>query len=313
MLDGLTLDQMRVFRAVAESGSFRAAALRLQRAQSAVSHAIATLEGQLGLKLFLREGLHRPALTDEGRVLLDDVCAVLRRVDALKAKARGLDEAVEMELVIAIDSMFPPARIAKALRALQERYPLIMARVLSGPLGAPIQAVRERRAALAVSISVGIFDPAIQYEPLGPVRLLMVAAPSHPLAQVPGPIPDSMLIDYVQIVVADSSPITEGRDFSVFSSATWRVADYAIKRALLLAGAGWGSLPEHLASEDLAGGQLVRLAPMRFGPGTGEIKSEAHIAWPADAALGPGARFFATALAADPSLAESGASALQDG
>jgi DNA-binding transcriptional LysR family regulator len=66
MLDALNLDQMRVLAAVAETGSFRAAAARLSRVQSAVSHAIATLEGQLGVALVDRSG-HRPALTPDGR------------------------------------------------------------------------------------------------------------------------------------------------------------------------------------------------------------------------------------------------------
>jgi DNA-binding transcriptional LysR family regulator len=62
MLDGLTLDQMRTFVAVAEAGSFRTAATHLSRAQSAVSHAIGNLEAQLGITLFDRSG-HRPMLT----------------------------------------------------------------------------------------------------------------------------------------------------------------------------------------------------------------------------------------------------------
>ena len=76
MLDALTLDQMRVFVAVAESGSFRAAAGRLSRVQSAVSHAIANLEGQLRIALFDRSR-HRPTLTPEGQSLLADVRAIL--------------------------------------------------------------------------------------------------------------------------------------------------------------------------------------------------------------------------------------------
>ena len=44
MIDNLTLDQMRVLIAVAEAGSFSAAARRLGRVQSAVSQAMQTLE-----------------------------------------------------------------------------------------------------------------------------------------------------------------------------------------------------------------------------------------------------------------------------
>jgi Bacterial regulatory helix-turn-helix protein, lysR family len=51
MLDGLTLDQIRTFVAIAEAGSFRAGASRVSRVQSAVSHAIGNLEVELGIKL----------------------------------------------------------------------------------------------------------------------------------------------------------------------------------------------------------------------------------------------------------------------
>ena len=69
MLDGVSLDQLRTFRAAADEGSFSAAGRRLRRAQSVVSQSLANLEGQLGVKLFDRSG-HLPVLTDQGRALL---------------------------------------------------------------------------------------------------------------------------------------------------------------------------------------------------------------------------------------------------
>ena len=58
MLDGVSLDQLRTFIAAADEGSFSAAGRRLRRAQSVVSQTLANLEGQLGVKLFDRNGLH---------------------------------------------------------------------------------------------------------------------------------------------------------------------------------------------------------------------------------------------------------------
>src|ERR1700722_8483409 len=59
-----TIDQLKVFLAVVETGSFTAAAKRLRRAVSAISYAIAALEQQLGVTLFDREGVGMPALTE---------------------------------------------------------------------------------------------------------------------------------------------------------------------------------------------------------------------------------------------------------
>ncbi|MDZ4273901.1 MAG: LysR family transcriptional regulator, partial [Erythrobacter sp.] len=65
-----TLDQLRIFIAVAEHGSFGGAARAMGRAVSAVSYGIAQLEAQLALTLFDREGSRRPVLTPAGAGLL---------------------------------------------------------------------------------------------------------------------------------------------------------------------------------------------------------------------------------------------------
>ena len=66
MLDTLTLDQLRILIAVAEEGSFSAAARRLGRVQSGVSQAVQGLEEALDLALFDRSG-RRPVLTEADR------------------------------------------------------------------------------------------------------------------------------------------------------------------------------------------------------------------------------------------------------
>src|ERR1044071_5132423 len=67
-----TLDQVTVFLAIVETGSFTAAARKLGRAVSVISYAISNLENQLGVTLFARAGTARPKLTDAGRAILSD-------------------------------------------------------------------------------------------------------------------------------------------------------------------------------------------------------------------------------------------------
>jgi DNA-binding transcriptional LysR family regulator len=63
----------------------------------------------------------------------------------------------------------------------------------------------------------------------------------------------------VQLVLADRSELTKGQDFTVLSIKTWRLADLGAKHALLLAGIGWGSMPEPIVRDDLAAGRLKHL------------------------------------------------------
>lgn len=83
-----TLDQLRIFIAVAEHGSFGGAGKAMGRAVSAVSYGIAQLEAGLALTLFEREGSRRPVLTAVGEGLLAEARGVADGVDALLAKAR---------------------------------------------------------------------------------------------------------------------------------------------------------------------------------------------------------------------------------
>ena len=59
MLDNVTINQLRAFVAVCDQGSFSGAARELNRAQSAISHAIKALESAFDVALFERklEGL----------------------------------------------------------------------------------------------------------------------------------------------------------------------------------------------------------------------------------------------------------------
>jgi Bacterial regulatory helix-turn-helix protein, lysR family len=106
MLDGLTLDQMRVLIAVAEAESFSAAARRLGCVQSAVSQSLQTLEQTMRLSLFDRSG-KMPVLTDVGREVLHDARQVVQRADALRSHAETIAGGTEPELAFAVDSLLP--------------------------------------------------------------------------------------------------------------------------------------------------------------------------------------------------------------
>ena len=114
--------------------------------------------------------------------------------------------------------------------------------------------------------------------------MIPVAAPDHPLAHLAS-IPPGAARDHVQLVLTDRSPLTAGRDFSVLSSRTWRLADLGAKHALLREGIGWGNMPLPMIAGDLASGALVRL---RMADHPGGIYRFAGI-WRREAPPGPAA------------------------
>ncbi|SFF75098.1 DNA-binding transcriptional regulator, LysR family [Novosphingobium sp. CF614] len=253
-----SLDHLRTFLCVVEEGSFNAAARKLGRAISVVSYAIAQLEAQLGVHLFDREGSRKPRLTEAGRALLSEAHAITDDVDALLAKVRSLKQGLEAELSFTVDVMVPENVLARLLRDFQARFPTVPLRLHVEALGAVAALVLEGRATLGIA-GPDILDLAeIERETIGSVELVAVAAPSHPLALARRIAPGEAR-KHLQLVLTDRSPLTEGRDFSVFSPRTWRLADLGAKHALLKEGIGWGSMPRHRVQADLESGALVEL------------------------------------------------------
>ncbi|WP_079210529.1 LysR family transcriptional regulator [Brucella pituitosa] len=296
MLDALTLDQIRTFVTIADSGSFRSAAQKLSRVQSGVSATIANLEAALGVELFNRSG-YKPALTPQGQVLLGNARDIILRVDVLRAQARGFAHRVETELAISVDTLFPMQEVARAISGMRHDYPAVAVRVWSEAMGGPLDALRKSRCALAVMVGEDFRDPRIKFEPLISISQVAVVASIHPLAlrHTGHPLELMDVADHLQIVLTDPSDISAGRDFGVVSSQTCRVSTQDTKHHLILGGAGWGRLPYWLVERDLKQGTLVRLNVSAMGR-DGEVTSSAYVAHRRDQALGPAAQKLADLL-----------------
>ena len=78
-------EQLRIFLAVAEHGSFTAAAKALFVSHSTTSRAVAALEQELGLPLFLRQG-RSVALTQAGETLKPEAERLLGLMEEIKQK-----------------------------------------------------------------------------------------------------------------------------------------------------------------------------------------------------------------------------------
>ena len=259
-MDSLTLDQFAVFVAVAEEGSFSAAARRLNRAQSAVTYAIQKLEDQIGVPLFDRSA-YRPVLATAGAALLPRARRILDEVDAFRIQARGLAGGLEAELSLVIDSMVPMQLLVEALADLQAEFPSVQPRVQVETLGAAADALIGGAAEIGLVTAFASELTALARTPIGEIVLVPVAAPNHPLVRLEGVLEPEQLRDHVQLVLSDRSRQTEGRDHGVAASATWRIADLGARHAMLIAGLGWGSMPLHLVEADLREGRLVKLLP----------------------------------------------------
>lgn len=289
-MDALTLDQFQVFTAVVEEGSFSAAARRLNRAQSAVTYAIQKLEEQSGVELFDRSA-YRPALTEAGRALSPRAQQILQELAAYRAQARGMAEGLEPELSLVVDSMFPIPALAGALHEFQSEFPSVVTRIYVESIGAAVQPLLEGSVDLGLVLAMAAGGEELERLRVADIPLLIVAAPTHPLTKVKGAIPVDVLRQHLQLVLTDRSALTRGRDHGVVATRTWRLADLGAKRAMLMAGLGWGSMPRHFVEDDLADGRLVSLRPEEWDGFEAMPVLSAVLAYKRRRELGPAGRW----------------------
>jgi len=252
-----SIDQLLVLLAVAEAGSFTAAAKRLGRATSAISYAIDTLEQQLGLSLFDRGTTRKPKLTQHGEAVLSEARAVAHSVETLRARVRGFLDGLEPEVSLVVDSLLPGDRLTTLLREFHAQFPTVPVRLLVETLGGVERVVRSGHARIGVGSLLHMDMTGFRRIDIVGVRIIPVAAPSHPLAKASKAAP-LQASDFVQLVLSEQ-PAAESRDFGVVSLNTWRIGDQAARHKLLLAGMGWGGMPEPIVRADIETGRLVRL------------------------------------------------------
>ena len=252
-----SIDQLMVLLAVEQEGSFTAAAKRLGRATSAISYAIDTLEQQLGLSLFDRGTTRKPRLTREGEAIVSEAKAVTLSVETLRARVRGFLDNLEPEVSLVVNSIFPADRLTALLRQFNDRFPTVPVRLLVESLGGVERAVRDDHAGIGVGNQLHMNMTGFRRIDIEAVRMIPVAAPGHPLARSGGGAPREPS-DYIQLILSERLA-ADSRDYGVVSLNSWRIGDLGVKHALLLAGLGWGGMPEPAVRADLKTGRLVKL------------------------------------------------------
>jgi DNA-binding transcriptional LysR family regulator len=267
----MTYDQLVAFVTVAAEGSFTAASAKLHKSQPAVSKLVRNLEDELGIELFDRQE-YRATLTDVGRLFHERAVAVLESTMALESFGLALGGKVEPIVRLAVEAVTPLRPIIESLRAVRQRYPAVRIELGTESLAGAIDALREERADVAVATTLGASEGEFEAVVFCGVRVIPVARFDHPLARCGVPIPPALLRAHPQIVLRDSATDPAAPSLNVLQGGLrWTVTDVAAKKEVILAGMGWGGLPEHVAAGPLASGELVAMTVPEFEVDTLEL------------------------------------------
>src|ERR1700751_3801210 len=175
----MEIRELRAFTAVAEEGSFSAAARRLHLSQSALSQTIRSLERQLGVRL-----LERPpvgiTVTDVGSVLLREARTLLAQHDRALAAVTGQAATGPATLRVGVPLELPGNLLPRPIAAMSTAFPQPRAEVSHSSSAAQLAALDVGDLALALArecpASPGYDVALVAEESLGTLLAAGVAA-----------------------------------------------------------------------------------------------------------------------------------------
>lgn len=261
----LELRHLRVFAAVVDAGTHTRAARALGISQSTVSETLSALERTLGVELFRKAAKGPPALTASGEVLL----AYARRIFALSSELVGaladVSTRVKATLLVSAVESIGAYVLPSRLAALRARWPAVRVEVFTGSCGE----IRERVAAGESDLGL-VLEPETGPEAgtiLGKARLLILGAPTHPLARGVVAAEDLRRCDFYMCDAGGSYHQTLREHFEAAGVPAPRMQAMGtiegVKRGILAGGTALGLLPEHAVEAELLDGVLaeVRVSP----------------------------------------------------
>ena len=261
----MELRQLRYFVAIADSGSFTKAAERVFVAQSALSHQLAQLEGELGAVLFNRS--RRGAeLTEAGQRFFPHAVSILRQAEEAVASARQADEEPSGKVVFGIPHSVSQALALPLLREVRQRFPKVELELTEELTGNLSRQLRTGQIQLAVLFDDGhlagfavtrvlseqlcLIEPAIEPVRGGGRGVTLKQALAQPLILPASPHGVRPIIERA----AAAAGLPPPRVFADISSIS-------ILRTTLLAGLGRTLLPVMPLQAEVEGG-LLRAAPV---------------------------------------------------
>lgn len=250
------LRQLDAFRAIAEAGSFRAAAERLGISQPALSARISALEQELGCKLFERNG-RSSRLSHDGQRLLPLARTVIQASNDFVLAARG-PSGLKSVLRLGVTEVIVYSWLPSFTAALQSAMPQV-----------ELQLTIDLSAGLSRRLVAGELDLCFQTGPFPASGLAAVPLDEQPLIWI-GATPDLTGIsgpaDLAGRTIAVTAPGTEPyrqlttwlkperADISLIPSGSLAAA-----RELVRNGLATGLLPEAIVRKDIQSGSLTEV------------------------------------------------------
>ncbi|MGF6391910.1 LysR family transcriptional regulator [Pseudomonas plecoglossicida] len=286
-------DNIQLFLAVLDHGSFSAAARALQRVPSAVSMAIGNLEAELGYTLFER-GPREVRATAQALALEPHARLIAEQLGLLQVHALELSQGLESRLTLAVVPDIDHRPLLAAIATLGERFALLDIELLSAPQEHALHLLDSGRADLCLAFAGLQVDARRGFQHIGMESLVATLAPSHPALH-------EGRIQYLEDLIQVRQILVRSRDLplldprALIGATHWTTDSFDLALQMVEAGLGWGDLPLARVAPLIDSGRLVRLA---FRNTRNELQLPVHAFWRKQQPLRQAARLLIELLAA---------------
>jgi DNA-binding transcriptional LysR family regulator len=250
----ITLDQARALDALERHGTLVRAGAALGKGHPAILHALRQMESQAGLDLVDRRG-YRLELTSAGRRVLEHCRRLLAAEADLVAACTEMRTGWEPSLRVVYDGIYPDEPVLRAVGAMLGEGAPTRIHVSAQFLGGVEEAFARDDADLMIAVLPAV-EPGVVATRLAPLRAQLVVHRDHALARRRGELDDAALAEHVLVTVRGGDPRLALPTDALERRVTVDLNDFHAKRAAILAGIGFGWLPEHLCKVELRRGSM---------------------------------------------------------
>jgi len=253
-----TSEEMMIFVAVVESGSFSRAAERLGQANSAISRAIKKLESKLGVNL-LNRTTRQLSLTEEGERYFRRIQGVLQEMAA--AETEVMEAKLTPRGVLRIDAATPVMLhfVMPMIKPFRERYPEITLSLVSSETFINLI---ERKVDVAIRVGK-LTDSSLRARPIFTSYRKLIASPDY-LARYGVPetaedLKNHTCLGFTEPVSLNTWPVAaqDGQLYEIDCDISSNSGETL--KHLCLNGNGIASLFDFMIAKELESGELVEV------------------------------------------------------
>lgn len=254
----ISYEQIRSFVAVAETGSFSAAAKQLHKHRTTLGEVIRNLEIEVNMTLFERKGKY-PVLTEQGQALFRHAKSLNDNAQAFESLCLSIESGVESDLKLYHSELLPRALMSVTMQDIRPHFPHVNVHWLHKNTDEVRTGLHSGDADLGIVLldSTSQGASATDYIHLMSMPFSLVASPR--LFNEPDSTVSIAMLKASRQLILEDCYHSELKRSLIVSPIVQRIENSDFLIELLLLNEGWSIMPSHTVQDEIDKGLLLNI------------------------------------------------------